>query len=242
LYSSIPRILAAIALTLVATSSPARADKRGIVRFGVTPLELEPASDTPFFGGHVDDAVEAYNAAADAYNQAHGYMPGSPRATSPIDRSALGVRSTLFTIAPGVEGGASWFFVRLEAQLGLGETHRSYGVGFYPINLAGSLRQGTIVPFVSLGGSVGWLDDRAIDGELGGLFTARTAAGVRLAKRMTIEVGYGITAIGGVLERGRLDTMTAYDPRGGEPPPHPTEALAGGEQQGLVDVSIGFTF
>jgi hypothetical protein len=241
LSSPTPRLVAlAAALTLtLLTSSAVRADKRGVLRVGVTPLQLTPAADTPFLGAHVDDAVEAYNAAADAYNQAHGYMVGSAQATAPIDRTALGVRSTLLTVAPALEAGNRYVYVRLEALLGFGETHRAYGVGFYPFNVAGSLRRSTIVPYLSAGGSASWLDDRAVDGELGALFTARVAAGVRFSRRMTIEVGYGVAALGGVVERGRLDTMTSYDPRGAAPPPHPTEALSGGEQQGMIDVWFG---
>lgn len=226
----------------VLSPTAARADQRGVLRVGVTPLSLTPASDTPFLGDRVDEAVAAYNAAADAYNQAHGYADGSDMATAPIERGALGVRSTLLVIAPALEVGHPNAFLRFEAQLGLGDTHRSYGVAFYPFNLAAPLRRGTIVPYLSAGGSLSWRDDRAIDGELGGLLAARVATGVRLARRMTVEVGYGVAALGGTVERGRLDTMTDYDPRGAAPPPHPTEALSGGEQRGMVDVSVGVAF
>ncbi len=233
-------LITSLAIALIcAASSTAHADKRGVLRIGVTTLQLTPAADTPVLGDQVDEAVEAYNLAAAAYNQAHGYGDGSAQATAPIDRGALGVRSTLLTIAPGIEGGARNIYVRLEAQLGLGETHRAYGLAFYPFNLAGSLRDGQVVPYLSAGGSVSWLDDRAIDGEMGALLAARVAVGVRLAQRMTIEVGYGVATLGGVVDRGQLETMSTYDPSGAAPPPHPDAALSGGEQQGMIDVSIG---
>jgi len=85
-----------------------------LLRVGVTPLSLTPASDTPFLGERVDEAVAAYNAAADAYNQAHGFPDGSDMATSPIERGALGVRSTLLVIAPALEVGHPNAFLRFE--------------------------------------------------------------------------------------------------------------------------------
>lgn len=224
---------------ITSAAEDAGAETRGVLRVGVAPVALSPESDTWLIGSRVDDAVRAYNAAADAYNQAHGYAPGSEMSTAPIDRSDLGVTANFFTLAPGLEAGTRHVFVRVEAALAFGEDHRSYGLGLYPINLAVPMRRGTLTPYVSAGGSLSYLDDLRVDGELGALFGARFAGGLRVGRRVTVEIGYNAYAIGGLVDKDQLDTMRAYDPRGNEPPPRPESALSGGEQRGAVDLSLG---
>ena len=224
---------------IASVAGVAGAQTRGVLRVGVAPVALTPSRDTPVLGGRVDDAVRAYNAAAEAYDRAHGYAPGSAMSTEPIDRTDLGVSSNFFTLAPGLEAGQRHLFVRIEAALAFGENHRSYGLGFYPINIAVPMRRGTITPYVSAGGSLSWLDDMRLDGEFGMLFGARLAGGMRIGRRFNIEVGYGAYAIGGLVDRDQLDTMREYDPRGSEPPPRPDPALSGGEQRGAFDLSLG---
>jgi hypothetical protein len=237
---SVSRFPFVVALALLAShAGAADAETRGVLRVGVAPVALTPERDTWLLGGHVDDAVRAYNAAAEAYDRAHGYAPGSEMSTEPIDRSDLGVDTNFLTLAPGLETGTRHAFVRIEAALAFGESHRSYGLGLYPINLAVPMRRGTLTPYVSAGASLSWLDDTRIEGELGALFGARVAGGIRFGRRVTVEVGYNAYAIGGLFDRDELDTMRAYDPRGDEPPPRPDTALAGGEQHGSVDVSLG---
>jgi hypothetical protein len=228
-----------VVLALSAGARDVRAEARGVLRVGVTPVSLEPESDTPIFGARVDEAVRAYNTAADAYDRAHGLDAGSPMSPARIDRATFGVNTTMFTLAPGLEAGARHLYIRLEAQLGFGADHRSYGVGFYPFNVAVPLRRGTVTPYLSAGGSVSWLDDTRSDGEVGALLGARVAGGVRVNRRVSLEVGYSAFAIGGFLDRSDLDTMLTYDPRGAAPPPRPETALAGGESRGTVDVSVG---
>lgn len=227
---------------LVAVPGHALADVRGVLHVRIAPIDLAPDADTPVFGSRVGDAVGAYNAAAEAYNQAHGYDTGSPMATGAIGPDDLGVESTLVTFAPGFEAGHRNVYFRLEAAIGLGDDLRAYGVGVYPLNLATHLRRGTIVPYLSAGGTASWLDRPSTDGELGALFTARVAGGVRFGRRATLEIGYGAFVLGGLIDRGRIRTMEDYDPRGSAPPPAPTDAVAGGEQRGLIDVSFGFLF
>ncbi len=237
--SLLSTLLLAAVVFVVSAPAEAGAETRGVLRIGVAPVALTPERDTPMLGAPVDDAVRAYNAAADAYDRAHGNAPGSTMATAPIDRTDLGVSSTMVTAAPALEAGGRHLFVRVEAALAFGAEHRSYGLGFYPLNLAVPMRRGTVTPYLSAGGSVSWLDDTTVAGEVGALIGARFAGGVRLGRRVTVEVGYGAYVLGGTVDRDRLDTMRAYDPRGAEPPPRPDGALSGGEQRGAVDLSVG---
>ena len=230
-------VVVAVLLALPAT---ALADHRGVIRFGVAPVDLAADADTPWFGGPVGDAVTAYNAAADAYNQAHGYPDGSPMATRAIGAGDLAVRTTMFTIAPAVEAGHPNAYVRVEALLGLADDLRSYGAGFYPLNLAARLHR-TVTAYVSAGGTASWLDRPSTDDEIGVLLAGRAALGLRLGRHVTVEAGYA-NVLGGLFDRGRARSMQSYDPRGGEPPPSPSDAIAGGEQRGLVDVSMGVAF
>ena len=231
--------IAVVVLALVSICQGARAETRGVLRVGVAPVALAPDGDTPLFGTRVDDAVRAYNAAADAYNRAHGLPASSPMSTPPIGRDAFAVDTTMLTLRPALEAGERHVFVRIEAALAFGADHRSAGIGFYPFNVAVPMRRGTVTPYLSAGGSVSWFDDTRDDGELGALLGARVAGGMRLGRRVTFEVGYNAYAIGGFLDRADLDTMLTYDPRGDAPPPRPETALAGGESRGTVDVSIG---
>jgi len=227
-------------LLVVVGARDARADKRAVLRFGVMPVDLATTDDTPLIGGAVDDAVAAYNEAAHAYNDAHGYDAGSPMAEASIDRDDLGVRATLATFTPALEIGGEHYFFRLEGALGVGDGLRAYGLGLYPVNLAVPVRRGTVVPYLSAGGRASWLDRTDVEGEVGGLVTARAAVGVRV-QRLTVEVGYGVFVLGALVERGRINEMSDYDPRSGEPLPDPDAAISGGEQRGLVDVSVGLS-
>jgi hypothetical protein len=228
-----------VASLLLISTGTARADTRGVLRIGLTPVDLAATDDTPLIGAPVDDAIEAYNAAADAYNDAHGFDDGSPMAEASIDRGDLGVRADLVTFSPALEVGGRYYFFRLEGAIGAGDGLRAFGVGVYPVNLAAPLRRGAIVPYLSAGGAASWLDRNDVDGELGGLLTARAAIGVRVQRRVTVEVGYGAFVLGGLVDRGQIKDRSDYDPRDDAPPPSPETAIAGGEQRGLVDVSIG---
>jgi hypothetical protein len=84
----------AVSGALLLTGGHAQADSRFSLRLGVEPLSLEPTADTPYVGGHVKDAITAYNAAATAYNRANGFPAGSVMASAPIDSSDLGLRAT----------------------------------------------------------------------------------------------------------------------------------------------------
>src|SRR5690349_14623510 len=69
----------AAAFVLLAPAA-AVADVDVSLRAGAGTIALDASSDTPVVGGRFDDAVEVYNGAADAYNRAHNYRPGSEMA------------------------------------------------------------------------------------------------------------------------------------------------------------------
>jgi hypothetical protein len=229
-----------IAALLAASSGIAQAEARIALRLGVEPLALEPSEDTPYVGEHVADAITAYNAASSAYNRAHGYAAGSPMASAPIDRSALGLRATLVTFAPGLEVGSEHVKLRFEGLLGIADRVRAYGVGLYPINLSLPLRRGTVTPHLAVGGTLRWLDRTDTDGETGGLVTVRVAAGARIGRHVVVELGVGLFMLGGLYNDAELKSMSSYDPRGAAPPPDPDRVVSGGEQTGMVDISLGF--
>src|SRR6185437_8390335 len=213
---------------MLAGGGRARADAHGVLRIGVMPLALEPSNDTPVFGGYFDDAVRGYNAAAMAYDRAH-----DTNTIAPIDRSALGVHATMMTFAPGLEVGGEHAVFRIEGIVGVSDTHRTIGIGVYPIDLAW---RGA---YVAIGGTASELDRTDTDGEVGALVTARAAIGMRVG-RVSIELGYGMYVAGGLVDSGQLHSMEHYDPRGA-PPPAADHVVAGGEQQGLIDVALGIS-
>lgn len=205
------------------------ADTRGTFRFGVLPLELESSSDTPLFGGQVDQVVDGYNAAAAANDRMNGGT------TARIDASQLGVAETLVVFAPGLETGGGLFFFRIEAPIGIADNLRSIGVGVYPINLQLPLGRSAVI-YGSAGTSASWLD-RPGPGDVGALVTLRAAAGLRLAQHIVVEVGYNAYALGGNINRDRLadmtETMTLSEP---------DKAISAGEARGIIDASLGLSF
>lgn len=229
-----PRCNVVVAAVIALASGGAHANTRGVFRIGVEALDLEPRKDTPLIGGYFDDAVTAYNAASASYNQMHGAS-----ASAPIDRSALGVHARLVTFAPGFEAGGDYAVFRLEGILGISDQHRTIGVGMYPIDLAIPLRRGTIVPYLVAGGTASWLDRTDVDGEVGALVSVRVAAGVRLGRRVTLEVGCGLFVLGGLVDNAKLQSMSQYDPRGSAPPPSPARVVSGGEESNLFDFALG---
>ena len=224
------RITSLLIVTSLVGVADAHADVRGVVRFGMMPLELEASRDTPFFGDDVSDAVDGYNRAADAYDRRYG---GS---TARIDAADLGVNETLLLFAPGFEAGGDTMYFRLEGILGVGDELRSYGIGIYPLNLQAKLSR-DLSAYVSAGGTASWLDRDGSD--IGGLLSARVAGGVRFSERIVVEAGYGAFMIGGVVDN---DVYTDYMPSPDAPPPSPREVVAAGEGTGVVDLSVGVIF
>ncbi|HEU4730360.1 MAG TPA: hypothetical protein VFT22_20825 [Kofleriaceae bacterium] len=232
---------AALAIaSALAGGGVAHADARGVFRIGVEPLALEPSDDMPFLGDHVGEAITAYNAASDAYNRVHGYAPGSAMAAAPIDRSALGLHTTLVTFAPGLEVGGEHVMFRIEGLVGISDRVHAFGAGVYPVDLALPLRGGAVTPYLVAGGTLRWLERSDTDGETGGLVTLRAAAGARIGRHLVVELGVGLFMLGGVYDGAELQSMTSYDPRGSAPPPPADRAVAGGVQTGMVDISVGF--
>ncbi|MBA3396456.1 MAG: hypothetical protein H0T89_27745 [Deltaproteobacteria bacterium] len=219
------------ALALVGGVADAHADVRGVVRFGVLPLDLESSDDTPVFGDDVDRAVTAYNTAAAAYDRRHGGT------TTMIDAGDLGVSDTLVTFAPGLETGGDLLFFRVEALVGIGDELRTAGVGIYPLNVQTPLGR-DLAAYLSVGGSASWLD-REGSGDVGGLVSLRAAGGVRIAERVVIEAGYGAFVLGGVVDRSELDGI---EPTADTPLPEPNAVVAAGEARGIVDLSVGVVF
>jgi hypothetical protein len=209
----------------------AHADKRGTLRFGMLPLELESSADTPLFGASVERVVDKYNAAAAAHDRVAGGT------TARIDAGDLGVAETLFVFAPGLEVGSGAYFFRLEAPIGLSDDMHSFGIGMYPINLQLTLRR-SIVIYASGGGSASWLDRRGT-GDVGGLVTLRAAVGARIARHVVAEVGYNAFVIGGSFNKDRLAEMTSPDAM---QVPQPSQAISAGEARGIVDASLGLAF
>jgi hypothetical protein len=211
-----------------------------VFRIGVEPLGLDVSETTPFVGDHVNEAITAYNAASAAYNRLHGYPAGSAMAVAPIDRSALGLHTTLVTFAPGFEVGGEHVMFRLEGLVGLSDSVRAFGIGVYPVDVQLPLRGGAITPYLVAGGTLRWLDRSDTDGETGGLATVRAAAGARFGRHVAVELGVGLYMLGGVYNADELRSMTSYDPRSNTPPPPANRAVSGGEQSGMVDISVGF--
>ena len=205
------------------------ADTRGTFRLGVMPLELESSADTPLFGDSVAGVVDDYNSAAAAYDRMSG------ETSARINASDLGVAETLLVFAPGLEIGSGFHFFRIEAPIGIGDDLRSVGVGVYPINLQLALSRGLVV-YGSGGASASWLD-RPGPGDVGALVTLRVAAGARLAKHLVVEVGYNAYALGGNINRERINDMTETMNLA-----EPNKAIAAGEAHGIVDASLGVAF
>lgn len=222
------------ALAVLGGVADAHADVRGVVRFGVLPLELESSDDTPVFGDDVDRAVTAYNTAAAAHDRRHGGT------TTLIDASDLGVSDTLVTFAPGLETGGDLLFFRIEALVGIGAELRSVGVGVYPLNVQTPLGR-DLDAYLSAGGSASWLD-REGSGDVGALVSLRVAGGLRIAERVVIEAGYGAFVLGGVVESARLRDLDGIEPAADTPLPEPNSVVAAGEARGLVDLSVGVVF
>ena len=213
---------------MMAGGGAAHADARVLFRIGLEPLSLNPSDDMPLLGGHVSDAVTAYNAASAAYNRLHGYSAGSAMASAPIDRTALGLHTTLVTFAPGFEIGGRYAMFRFEALVGVSDHVRAIGAGVYPLDLALPLPGGTITPYLLAGGTLRWLDRSDTDGETGGLVTVRAAVGARIRRHVSVELGVGLFMFGGIYNGAELDSMTHYDPRGNAPLPPPDRAVSGG--------------
>jgi hypothetical protein len=110
----------------------------------------------------------------------------------------------------------------------------------YPVDVQLPLRGGTITPYLVAGGTLRWLDRSNIDGETGGLVTVRAAAGARIGRHVAVELGVGLFMLGGLYSADELRSMSNYDPRGNAPLPPPDRAVSGGEQTGMIDVSVGF--
>jgi hypothetical protein len=227
------RNLAVLVVVLAsATASPAIAETRGALRAGVMVLELESSRETPLFGEQVGRAVDRYNAAAAAYEQAGGGT------MSRIDEGDLALRETLLVLAPGLEVGGRRYFFRIEAPIGLGADLRSIGLGVYPLNLQARAHR-KVALYLSAGGTASLLD-RPGDGDRGGLVAGRAAVGARIAGRVVVELGYSAFAIGGSVNDERLETRMFLDED--QQPVQPDDVIAAGEARGLVDVSVGVTF
>jgi hypothetical protein len=205
---------------------------RGVVRFGLLPVDLEASRDTPLFGDEIDRAVTSYNNAAAAYDQRFNTM------TARADVSDLGTNDTLVTFAPGVEAGNSFAFVRAEAQLGLGDHLRSYGLGLYPLNLQTRVAR-RATAYLSAGGSASVLQSNDLADGVGALVTARAAGGVRISSRVTVEAGINAFMLGGIVDSAPYQD---YRPAPNTPPPPPNQVVVAGEAHNTLDLNVGVVF
>lgn len=208
----------------------ARGETRGTLRVGLAPVDLQASPETPLFGAELDQAVADYNAAAAAFEQRHGGQMAR------IAAGDLSLTETLVVLAPGLELADGHYLFRIEAPIGLADDLRSVGLGIYPIGVQGKLRR-DVVAYASAGGAVSWLD-RPGAGDLGGMIAARGVVGLRFANHITGELGYTAYALGGNLNRDRLDQM-AIDELARLAP---DDLIAAGEAHGMLDVSLGVAF
>ena len=222
----------ALAALLLVAATPAHADVRATVRFGVLPLDLEASADTPFFGDDLSRAITAYNMAAAAYDRQHGTT------TARASTDDVAIHDTLLLISPGLELGGGPLFFRAEVPLGFGSNLRSVGLGLYPLNVQTHLTRQTAL-YASAGGIASKLDRTSSPDDTGGLLTARIAAGLRLSHAL-VELGYNAFALGGTVDSAKLDAMNA--PSRNAPPPRPESAVTAGQSSGLVDLSVGLAF
>jgi hypothetical protein len=222
------RTCALAALFLVGVT-PAHAETRAAVRFGVLPLDLEPSADTPLFGDDIARAVTTYNTAAAAYDRMHGTT------TERITAGDLALHDTLVVVSPGLELGTGGpYFFRLEAPLGFGSELRSIGAGIYPLNLQTRLSRTTV--YGSAGGTISYLDRTTSSDDLGALLSARLALGLRFSHAL-VELGYNAATLGGTVDSSQLSM-----PPASRQLPRPDAAVAAGESSRIVDVSVGLSF
>jgi hypothetical protein len=217
------------------------------LRLGGGALALAASEDTPIMGGTFADAVGLYNDAARAYNASHGLRASGATAAPAMTSADMDLREQLMLVTPTLEAGGDGYFFKLEAPLGFGERVRTYGLGVYPLNVGGHLagdRQSEVAGYLSAGAALSYATFVDAEDAAGALVQGRVAGGLRLRSRggyaMTFEIGYSLWALGGVVDFGRKSSLESYDPRGTAPPPHPGEVAQGGEQRGMVDVSVGF--
>lgn len=224
------RTLVIVVALMCANTAHTYADTRATVRLGMLPLDLEASSDTPLFGTSVERMIDRYNDAAAAHDRATGDT------TARINAADVGVTKTLLVAAPGLELGSDGaYFFRLEVPVGVADDITSVGLGIYPINLQGTLRHGAVI-YASLGGSASWLD-RAGEGDLGALITARAAGGVRIAQHVMFELGYNAFVLGGSYNKSRLDEMMDSMQL-----VEPQQIVSAGEGRGIIDASLGLAF
>jgi len=233
------RIPVLTSLLLLALAVPARADVDLTLRAGAGSLDLAASSDTPLIGGAFDDAITAYNGAAMAYNQAHRLPARSPSAAPTRSHADVGMDATLVTLTPSLDVAASYYRARIDLPIGFGDGVRTIGLGVYPLGAAFAGERASVVPFVLGGAATSYVSDGT---RSGALLEARVAGGLRLGRRLSIEIGYRPYAAGGTIDRERIDTlMESYDPRGSAPPPEPSEVVRGGTGSGTVDLAVGLS-
>jgi hypothetical protein len=222
-----------VCTVLVLSATAAHAEVRGTLRLGILPLELDASSSTPLFGGDLDRAVTSYNTAAAAYNRAHG------TSMAMIKTRDLSMSETLLTLTPGLEVGGDTFFFRLEGELGTSSNLRELGLGLYPLNVQKRWGGDTSI-YGSVGGFASMLS-RSDTNALGALVGARLAGGVRFARYMTVELGFTPIALGGVVDRDKIDELEAMRTVPATLPT-PSSVVSAGDTSGMVDVSVGVTF
>ena len=213
------------------------------VRIGSGTLDLRAGEGTPVIGGWLNDAVDAYNGAAGAYNAAHGMTFSTPGAAPARGYEAVDLRTDLTLVTPSLESGGHGYFFKLEAPLGFADGWNTYGIGLYPVNAAFGLGSDNLEGFLSAGVVGSYITDGA--DARGLLLQGRVAAGVRVRSGdgwgLSAELGYGLFGFGGALDGNRMRELQAYDPRAMAPPPGPGEVARGGDQQGMIDVAVGVT-
>ena len=213
------------------------------VRVGVNQPALV-AGDVPIVGAKIRDVLDRANKGVTAYNEvapAAGKAKASPYLITDMDLS-----KTLFEVTPTLHLGGDFFFTKLEVPIGVSDDLKTYGFGFYPLNLGLYLPGVHLFPYGSLGGVATWATSQQVtlsDGSViptdssGVMLQGRVAVGAKLwilpGLALNGEVGYSPLAVGGVIRSGNPPT-----PAPGELPEHPAASVRGGVGS-MINFAVG---
>lgn len=243
--SALPLVLLGCILPTAASGDGPKVDFS--LRMGSASLRLQAAESTPVLGGYFAEATDMYNQATAAYNAAHGLPADAPSASRPIETDDLSMRASLFLVVPSLAFGGEGYVFRLDVPVGLGDGLTTVGAGIYPLGGSWPVGRAKAVAITLAAGAVAsWVSLHGAESGAGGLVQGRLAAGTKVRlfgdAHATFELGYTVRALGGVVDKAKLNALESYDPRGPMPPPPPGDILRGGDQTGMLDAVLGVEF